>query len=287
MATRHGEADGRLNMRLLAGLAIAFGCCSGGAATAQVALPAPLISIAPSNAGFANSPAYDPLGSTLSHDRYMAGEGLTRWEMTEAVLPSSGSAVNSLRLSTGRVTVTPGVGPLNLDASDVETRAYDMMVNRAWPGAVSFEAGKYGVQVTPHAGLGMGTAGGSAEAGATLTVGQKLDAGVKSRLKAMGVQDGAVFGDQGRWYLFAAASGRAVGLNLRHDDNGWDRAGWSTDPSSALIGDAQVGVGWRRGAMQTSFGYIHREVKSQHMLMGQETRDDSVVAFSLSIKPRR
>lgn len=39
--------------------------------------------------------------------------------------------------------------------------------------------------------------------------------------------------------------------------------------------------------MQTSFGYMHRAVKGDHMLMGQEAKDDSVVAFSLSIKPRR
>jgi hypothetical protein len=39
--------------------------------------------------------------------------------------------------------------------------------------------------------------------------------------------------------------------------------------------------------MQTSFGYIHREVKGEHRISGAETKDDSVVAFSLSIKPRR
>ena len=101
-----------------------------------------------------------------------------------------------------------------------------------------------------------------------------------------GAAVGAHFGEQGRWYLFAAASGRAVGLNMLRNDLGWDRAGWTTDPTSTLIGDAQVGVGFRKGAMQTSFGFIHREVKGQHMLFGQETKDDSLVAFSLSIKPK-
>jgi hypothetical protein len=279
-------------MRLLAGLAIAFGCCLGGAAFAQTALQAQPILIAPSNAGFGeqpsnSAPAYGPMGALLSSDTYSRSQGLSHWDSTETPLPTSGSAVNSVRISTIRSSPAPGIVPLNLNHDALDTRVYDVSVNRAWPGAVSFDTGKLGIEVTPHAGVGMGTAGGSAEAGATLTVGQKLDNDVQSRLKSMGVQDGAIFGNEGRWYLFAAASGRAVGLNIRHGEDGWDRAGWSTDPSSALIGDAQVGVGWRRGVMQTSFGYIHREVKSQHMLMGQETRADSVVAFSLSIKPRR
>ena len=37
--------------------------------------------------------------------------------------------------------------------------------------------------------------------------------------------------------------------------------------------------------MQTSFGYIHREVKGQNMLLGVDAKDDSLVAFSLSIRP--
>jgi hypothetical protein len=103
----------------------------------------------------------------------------------------------------------------------------------------------------------------------------------------MGVRDGASFGDEGRWYLFAAASGRAVGLNMLRGDSGWDGAGWSTDPAASLIADAHLGVGWRRGDMQTSLGLVHREVKGEHMIWGQETKADSLVAFTFSIKPGR
>lgn len=160
-------------------------------------------------------------------------------------------------------------------------------MTREWTG-LRFDAGKYDLDVTPHAGLGVGNAGGSAEAGATVVLGKKSkDDQVVARLNEIGVRDGAQFGDKGRWYLFAAASGRAVGMNMLRQDGGWNRAGWSTDPASALVGDAHVGVGWRKGPMQTSFGYIHREVKGDHLLFGQETKDDEVVALSLSIKPRR
>ena len=107
------------------------------------------------------------------------------------------------------------------------------------------------------------------------------------RLRDMGVADGASYGSEGRWYLFAAASGQAVGLNMIHDGQGWDRAGWSTDNTGALVGDAQIGVGWRKGDMQSSFGVIHREVKGAHMIWAQDTRDDTVAAFTFSIRPGR
>lgn len=136
-----------------------------------------------------------------------------------------------------------------------------------------------GPDAIPH--LGFGAAG----AGATLTVTKSREAAAVERLKAMGVDDGAEFGDRGRWYLFAAASGRAVGLNMLHGEHGWDRAGWSTDATTSLVGDAQVGVGWRKGEMQTSFGVVHREVKGNHMVFGQITRDDTLAAFTFSIRP--
>ena len=134
--------------------------------------------------------------------------------------------------------------------------------------------------------MGSGAGGGQAEAGAGGRLGQNLDDEVENRLNAMGVRDGEAFGEAGRWYLFAAASGRAVGLNMLRRDNGWDQAGWSTDGSSALIGDAHVGVGWRKGPVQAAVGYVHREVKGQHMIWGQETRDDQILALSFSIKPQ-
>ena len=72
-----------------------------------------------------------------------------------------------------------------------------------------------------------------------------------------------------------------------HNEAGWDRSGWTTDPSSALMGDVQMGGGGRKGEMQSSFGLIHREVKGQHMIWGQQTRDDTLVALSFSLKPQK
>jgi len=278
-------------MRPFAGLVIALGCCAGAAAAAEV----PSTSGAALNRAAFAVPRVDPLLSPVGEDSIAALAGRAvdaavlaprRWSVSQFVLPVRGSAVDSVRVSVGQV-LRPGGLPLNLGRAEADDQAYEVALTRDWPGAMSFAAGAYDVAVTPHAGLGVGSYGGSAEAGATLTLGQRVGKSLKSQLISMGVRDGAVFGDEGRWYLFAAASGRAVGLNMQRVADGWDRAGWSTDTSSALIGDAQLGLAWRKGPMQSSFGYIRREVKGEHMLWGQETKADSLVAFSLSIKPRR
>jgi hypothetical protein len=250
-------------------LAIVLGCGAAGSAAAQTA--------------FAPATALDnqPIAQALQREAFANGAPV-RWSTGELKL----SPNDSVRVSVGGVLATPGGLPLNLDRSEFQARDYEVSVIRNWPSAVSFEAGRVGVELSPHAGVGVTSRGGSAEAGAELRL-QSRDDKAAAKLKSMGVKDGASFGDQGRWYLFAAASGRAVGLNMLRSDTGWDRAGWTTDPTSSLIGDAQVGVGWRKGAVQTSFGFIHREVKGSHMIFGQETKDDSLVAFSLSIRPRK
>ena len=292
-------------MRPLAMLAIVVSCAAANAAAAQALNAGQPLSSAPStqtradeasalallnSAAFAPaspSDSVDPIDRLAAHEAYQPGAGPVRWTSGQTLLsrPGAGGPVDQLRVSVGGVLRTPGGAPLNLRGAQYDPRGYEVAVTRDWPAAVAFGAGAFGVDVTPHAGLGMTNFGGSAEAGATLRLMQR-DAAAAERLKAMGLRDGdAAFGGQGRWYLFAAASGRAVGMNMLHGEQGWDRAGWTTDPTSTLTGDAQVGVGWRKGAMQTSFGYIHREMKGQNMLFGVEGKKDSVVAFTLSIQP--
>ena len=167
-----------------------------------------------------------------------------------------------------------------------ESRGFDVNLNRRLKG-FSVETETLEFDVSPHAGLGVSPRGGQAQAGATVSLTPRTDATVE-RLRELGIREGTSFGDTGRWYLFAAASGRAVGMNvMRGESGGWDRAGWSTDPTGALVGDAQIGVGWRKGDMQSSFGVIHREVKGKHMVFGQQTRDDTVAAFTFSFRPQK
>lgn len=186
---------------------------------------------------------------------------------------------DSLRIDADRLRLAP---------PGLTDNRVDVTLVRRWPGAVSFRSeGGLEFDVAPHAGFGVGSAGGQAEGGAMLTISKSREEQALERLRAMGVEDGSSFGEKGRWYLFAAASGRAVGLNMLRGEHGWDRAGWTTDSTGALVGDAQVGVGWRKGDMQSSFGVIHREVKGNHMIFGQQTRDDTVAAFTFSFRPQK
>ena len=231
------------------------------------------------------SDSVDPTSALVNHEQYEPGQGLVRWMTGEAQISQSpGGAVDSLRVSVGGNLRSPGGLPLNAAHGDFAARGYEVALTREWPAAIAFDNDSIGVDVTPHAGVGMTSLGGSAEAGATVRLMQK-DAAIKERLNALGVKDGDSFGEKGRWYLFAAASGRAVGFNMLHNDQGWDRAGLSTDQTSTLVGDTQVGVGWRKGPMQTSLGYIHREMKGQNTLWGVDPGSDNMVAFSLQIRP--
>jgi hypothetical protein len=290
-------------MRPLAILATALICTAASPAGAQTLLthsPNPtvqasdaLAAVMLNGAAFApKGPAagVDPIANLLDREAYAPGVGPVRWTTGEAQLskPSATGPVDSLRVSIGGAVRAPGGLPLNLSRAEFQTDAYEVTLVRDWPEAVKFEGRSFGVDLTPHAGVGVTNTGTAAEAGATLRLSQRLDTNVAERLRAMGLRDGGEsFGDRGRWYLFAAASGRAVGMNMLHGETGWDRAGWTTDAASTLVGDAQLGVGWRKGPLQTSLGYVHREVKGAHMIWGQDTPKDDMLAFSLSIRPHK
>lgn len=228
----------------------------------------------------------------LDADRFYDGAGPVTWRsnaITRQARPDG--PIDSVRISAALAVRTAGVAPLTLvrpgGAPDYDLQDVDVTLIRGWPSAVKISGRKFALDVTPHAGLGLGGAGGSAEAGATLRLGEKRNMGDRVT-DALGVHDGdEAFGDRGRWYIFAAASGRAVGLNMLRGQNGdWTRAGLTQDATSRLIGDTQAGVAWRRGPMQASLGYIHRQIKAKEGIMGLATQKDDVVALSFSLKPR-
>jgi hypothetical protein len=235
--------------------------------------------------GATPSCAREGLSPLLDRLSYETSDGPYAWRQGSASLKARRKGP-ALRISVGGVMAAPGAASPS-SRREFQARDYEVALVRDWPDAVRIDDGFVEVDVTPHAGLGFTNHGGLAEAGAVVRVSRSRhrDEIARRELARFGVADGAAMGDKGRWYLFVAASGRAVGLNMLRDEEGWRRAGWTTDPSSALISDAQVGVGWRKGAWQTSVGYVHREVKGDYMVFGQKTKEDSLAAFTLSFKP--
>ncbi|MFI4951439.1 MAG: hypothetical protein ACHP7A_10445 [Caulobacterales bacterium] len=215
------------------------------------------------------------------------GAGLVQYNSSELDFNPGGlrGQVDAVEVSVGQLHLGPGGLPKALYGAEVDSHSYQVTLLHKWPSLVSFGAGPVKVDVSPQAGVGLDSYGGrTATAGATVGISRSRSDIAAERLQALGVKDGRVFGDRGRWYLFAAASGRSVGLNMLKNDSGWSRAGWSTDPTSRLVGDQQVGVGFMKGPLQTSLGYVHRDMKADHLLYGVDPHSESMVALSFAIR---
>lgn len=167
-----------------------------------------------------------------------------------------------------------------LDAASLDAEAFDLTFTRGWPTAIARTGSGIEVSLIPHAGFGLGSRGGSAEAGATLKIGNDLDRMVPDGTEA--------FGDRPRWYVYAAGSGRALGYNFaRTRDGEFARSGVSHD-SGAFIGDASLGVAIRQGPVHGSVGLVYREVEVEGVRFGEGVDTDvseGLFAFQLSIKP--
>ncbi len=86
--------------------------------------------------------------------------------------------------------------------------------------------------------------------------------------------------DKGHWFVFAAGGSNAVGLNLLNDPQGQlRRAGWSSEHVAA-VGSGQLGIGWRKGPLQASFGAVERELSAYG-----RTVNEKFLAFTLSFTP--
>ncbi len=166
------------------------------------------------------------------------------------------------------------------DVAGFDVEGYDLRYTRGWPVARGYTPSGLEVTLTPHAGIGVGDRGGSAEAGATLRIGQGLDRMVREGTEA--------FGERARWYLYAAGSGRAVGYNFaRTRDGDYARSGYTHD-SGSFLGDASIGVAYRKGAMQGSFGVVYRQIEAEGLPRNANVDKDvseGLIAFQLSLKP--
>ena len=195
----------------------------------------------------------------------------------------SGGYDDRLRLRTeGSVRRLDGspLPPGPLDAATFDAEHYDLTYTRGWTETLGQTASGLDVTLTPHVGVGVGTRGGTTEAGATLRIGRGIEKLVPN--------GGDAFGERPRWYLYAAGSGRAVGYNFaRNRDGDYARSGYSQD-SGNFLGDASVGVAMRRGPFQSSLSVAYREIETEGLRAGHGVDTDvseGVIAFQLSIKP--
>ncbi len=230
-------------------------------------------------------PLSPPIAGRLSFsersDAFPAGVNFVRQNVSETSRRAGPGAVDTLRLTRAQSGI-----PL-ADPASLRDEAYAVDYARTWPGAVRRTAGRYQIDVSPQARFGYGPAGGSVGAGAMVSVSRPSSgARLAQGLEKLGFADGSSYGDRGRFYLFAAGSGRAVGFNVAP---GGAPNGWTNDPT-AVVGDAQAGVGWRKGDVQTSFGYTVRRVRVEDPYARRfidYPRSDEVVGLSFSYKPSR
>lgn len=170
--------------------------------------------------------------------------------------------------------------PTGRDVQALDIESYDVSFTRGWQAARGLTPSGLEVALIPHAGIAVGDGGSSAEAGATLKIGPD----------SLAPSGSARFGDRARWYIYAAGSGRAVGYNFaRTRDGNFTRSGMSHD-AGTFLGDASLGLAYRKGDLHGSLGFVYRELTAEGLRGGEGLDRDireGLLAFQLSISPRR
>jgi hypothetical protein len=201
--------------------------------------------------------------------------GTVAWTSNETWFQNGSGAVDRLRVTQGSALVQAPGAPIWMNPT-LGDQLFDVTYTRGWPQALSMRSGRFGVDVTPHAGLGVTNAGESAEAGAEVRFGGA------SALETLGAH-----GQPGKFYFYAQGSGRAVGYNLNRNNMSFRAANMFLQPEPGFVGDAEAGVAWRRGDLQASFGYAQRALHLDTVRDTDVNTRESMVAFKISLTPRR
>ncbi len=217
------------------------------------------------------------------------------WRSQSISSQDAAGAVDTVRLTVASVARGPGGLVLAEPGSRFapDTQSVNLDFERAWPSALSIAGGRYDVDVAPHAGLSMSDYGGSAQAGAAvrLQLPQARSDSVGRRLGFTPDRE-AASSSHGRWFLFAEGSGELVGVHLSRNGGGlMPRAALTVDDGvrPTVVSDSQAGIGWRKGDLQASFGYVHREIRNEASIAANHQTADirgDMVAVTFSLRPR-
>jgi hypothetical protein len=183
------------------------------------------------------------------------------------------SALSQLRLASGGGLYTRGGQTLVMGRYGPTDPTLDILgrqISAAWPQALRLKTGAFGFDLSPHAGLGVSSAGGGQNAGAVLRFGQGLGGADRAR--------------RGGWYLFASADRETLGYSFMRGEDAWKRTGITSDPG-AQIGDTRAGLAWSDGPMEASFGYLYREVRPRDLDLQAQTMKESLVSLKFTYRP--
>lgn len=201
-------------------------------------------------------------------------DGLAAFSAQPAVLaytPSGGAFTVSVSDSANPSAARLGYDPLYAESAGRAINPGLVEGNRrmalGYEGSFNAPGGSDGLDfgVSPRAGVSIGEDGPAARAGATVRLGQYLD---------------AFETDRPAWWLFAGADRQAV---MYDPGQGFDVRDALAMQPYAMVGDAQAGVAVRVGSADVSLAYVHRETRYSMPQQGWET-SEGFAAFSLTWK---
>ncbi len=153
------------------------------------------------------------------------------------------------------------------------------------PKPVTFEAGGYQVEFSPHVSLHVGEDLTEAEAGGMLRVSRSPAGGKEVDLLGVSPEADKRGAKAQRWYLFIGASGRAIDWRAIRNTGGGDRWVGSSDATTVFLQAAQAGFAWRRGALQTAIAFVMRKATSGGPFTDIYPGNEQIVALTVSLRP--
>jgi hypothetical protein len=138
---------------------------------------------------------------------------------------------------------------------------------------------------TPNFAAGVAAPSKLTEAGATFSLGDAKSY-ARDKLNSLGVQTQRPAGGAGKWYVFVAMSNQPTAAKPSWTVRS-DAASMSAPAvTTPLLSDGKLGLGWSKGDMGASLGYVQRSIHALNGPVGVYSgRSESVAALSFTFRP--